>query len=266
MDIKEPMTMLLLEDDVNACEEWRNFIDRRKDIKLVATTNSATTALEYVNTYLPEAIIVDIELDKGEGSGVIFLEKLKELSLDVMPMRIVTTNIDSTLIDHYAHNGHADMVFHKGSQNYSLELVIANMLALRRSLHDQINRKGNMSDIQETEASRFARISNMVDSELDQIGIKSHLLGRGYLHDAICYLVQDIKLGETILIYLAKKNGKTEPAIFRSMETVIRRAWSEAPTKDIEEYYTQRYDYERGAPTPTEFIYYYVNKIKKKLS
>ena len=31
------------------------------------------------------------------------------------------------------------------------------------------------------------------------------------------------------------------------------------------EYYTARVNYETGVPTPTEFIYYYADKIRKEI-
>lgn len=36
-------------------------------IRLVDVTNNTDKALEYTSTYLPDAIILDIELHKGRG-------------------------------------------------------------------------------------------------------------------------------------------------------------------------------------------------------
>lgn len=35
--------------------------------------------------------------------------------------------------------------------------------------------------------------------------------------------------------------------------------------EDLTTYYTAKINYETGIPTPTEFIYYYANKIKKTI-
>ena len=49
------------------------------------------------------------------------------------------------------------------------------------------------------------------------------------------------------------------------MQNAILYAWRISPIEDLATYYTAKINYETGVPTPTEFIYYYVSKIKKEL-
>lgn len=53
--------------------------------------------------------------------------------------------------------------------------------------------------------------------------------------------------------------------ISRAMQNAILYAWRISAIEDLTTYYTAKINYETGVPTPTEFIYYYANKIKKKM-
>ena len=53
---------------------------------------------------MPDAIILDIELNNGEGSGLQVLEQIKELDLDIKPVIVITTNISSKTVYVYAHS------------------------------------------------------------------------------------------------------------------------------------------------------------------
>ena len=47
------------------------------------------------------------------------------------------------------------------------------------------------------------------------------------------------------------------------MQTAINYAWRVSSIDDLMAHYKARINYETGVPTPTEFIYYYAEKIRK---
>ena len=47
------------------------------------------------------------------------------------------------------------------------------------------------------------------------------------------------------------------------MQTAINNACRKSPIEDLMLHYKARINYETGVPTPTEFIYYYAEKIRK---
>lgn len=51
----------------------------------------------------------------------------------------------------------------------------------------------------------------------------------------------------------------------RAMQTAINNAWRSTSIDDLMMHYKARINYETGVPTPTEFIYYYRDKIKENL-
>ena len=108
-------------------------------------------------------------------------------------------------------------------------------------------------------------ISDKINEELDLIGISTHLQGRKYLHDAIQYVIENENENNkiTVVQFLVNKYKKSNSTISRAMQNAILHAWRISAIEDLNTYYTARINYETGVPTPTEFIYYYSNKIKK---
>ena len=258
------INILLVEDDIQDCKIIKEYADTRDDVKLVKIANSSKEAIKDIKTYVPDAIILDIELNNGEGSGLQVLEQIKELDLDIKPVIVITTNISSKTVYAYAHSNGADLIFHKLKDDYSPELIIENILLLCK-----INRteKLNKNISTETESEFRDKLSDRINRELNLIGISSHLKGREYIHAAIMYLIkeEDNGEGETVFNHLANTYKKSASSISRVMQTAINYAWRKSSPDDLEMYYTTKIDYNTGVPTPTELIYFYKDKILKDL-
>ncbi len=256
----KPMKLLLIEDDVKECNIYNEMAKLRTDIELVAVTNSDIEAIKYVKKYLPEGIILDLELTKGHGTGFDFLKDLKLLKLNNVPKIIVTTNVCSDSVYEYLHENGVDFIFYKKQENYSQEKVINTLLLLRQYKNSKLQEINIESDKRDQEI-----ISDKINEELDLIGISTHLQGRKYLHDAIQYVIENENENNkiTVVQFLVNKYKKSNSTISRAMQNAILHAWRISAIEDLNTYYTARINYETGVPTPTEFIYYYSNKIKK---
>lgn len=265
MDSNKPMTILLVEDEIEDCKDFQNYLKNRKDIKLIGIANSTEKALEYIKTYIPDGIILDIELNNGKGSGLEILEQLKILKPKIKPLIIITTNISSKSVYAFAHENGADLIFHKLKEDYSPDQVIKNILLLGKTkLLNKCENKTNTEDT-ETIIEYKNRISERINRELDLIGISSHLVGRKYIHDSILYILENENKDENVFLHLAKIYKKGNSTIGRSIQTAIEHAWRKSSVEDLEKYYTTAVNYNTGVPTPTELIYYYVDKIKKEI-
>lgn len=264
MNSEKPMSIILIEDDEYEVNNFKNYVQTREDVKLVKSTNSSYEGLEIVKKYMPEGIILDLELHKGEGSGLNFLEEIGKIKLDFKPLIVVTTNVSSNIIYNHIHTLGVDFIYYKKQTDYSPEIVINSMLSLRETLYN--NKENKEIQTTETPAEYEERIKDKINIELDLIGISNHLKGRDYLFDAILYLIQN-KNGseETVFNHLANKYKLVYSSVSRAMQTAINRAWRNTPTDELEVHYKARIDYDRGVPTATQFIYYYEKKIRKLL-
>ena len=265
MDNK-PMRLLLIEDDELQCAAFKKHVDRIENAYFIGITNSSKEALEYVKSYIPEGIILDIELHKGEGSGIEFLEKVKEYTKEFKPIIVVTTNSSSPILYNKLHEEGVDLIFYKQQIDYSTKIVISELLSLRKSLYQYNHLNNKNKDLMiETQADYQAKVCNKINAELDLIGISGHLKGRSYLYDAILFLIESNDDNESPFNYLANKYKKSSSSISRVMQTAINYAWRTSAPEELEAYYTAKINYHTGVPSPTEFIYYYANKIKKAI-
>ncbi len=262
----KPMSLLLIEDDELECQNYKNYIESIEGVKLVETTNSSEKGIEYFNLYVPEAIILDIELHNGQGSGLEFIERIKEHIKEFKPIIVVITNASSNILYDKLHYEGVDLIFYKKQTDYSPKLVISSLLSLRKILYRYNNNKNNILKT-ETKADKKEKLSIKIDTELNLIGVSPHLKGRKYIHDAIMYLFKESKneQKESVFNHLANEYKRSASSISRVMQTAINYAWRTSAPEDLEVYYTAKINYNTGVPTPTEFIYYYYQKINKNL-
>jgi len=108
------------------------------------------------------------------------------------------------------------------------------------------------------------KIKEKINIELDLVGIPNHLKGRKYLFEAILYLIQNENEEEdSAFRYLINKYKLAESTPGRAMQTAINNAWKRTPIDELLVHYKNRINYKTGVPNPTEFTYYYRDKIKK---
>ena len=256
-----PMKILLVEDDINECKIYKKIIEKRKDVKLIEATNSSIKAIEICKRYKPEGIILDLELSDGEGSGFDFIEKINKLDINKIPKIIVTTNVHSDSVYDFCHKSNIDFIFYKKQKNYSQENIINTLLLIRG-----YNNTEKINNMEINEKEKEEEIKEKINKELECVGISSHLQGKQYLSEAILFIIQNGENCKTPIVqHLVKIYKKPNSSISRAMQNAIIHGWRVTPIEELMQYYTARVNYETGVPTPTELIYYYVDKIKKEI-
>ena len=58
---KHALSVLLVEDDAASCMKISDYISQLDDVTLVSSTNNASTAIEYMKDYLPDAVIFRVD-------------------------------------------------------------------------------------------------------------------------------------------------------------------------------------------------------------
>lgn len=258
-----PMKIIVIEDDVNDCNNFINCVQNREDIELVAITDSDIEGINLLKTKRPEGIVLDLELNNGMNGNtdaLDFITNMKKLNLGYAPIVIVTTHVNSKRTYEILHRDGADLILYKDQPKYSSEYVLNKFISLRNTnnLNPTVSINDKIEDLD-------LKISNYIYKELDLIGVTSKMKGREYIHDAIKYLVKNDESNINVIQHLTGQYKKSGPTITNGIQNAIIHAWRVSPIEDLEKYYTARVNYETGIPTPMEFIYYYVDKVKKEL-
>ena len=255
-----PLSVLLVEDEPLACQEMIAQIETNNDIVLVGVTNNIIKAMESVTDSLPDAIILDLELHKGYGNGITFLDSLRKMDLPVSIYVLVTTNNMSHVTHDSVRKMGADFIMVKSQEDYSAKSVVEFLCSLKNII--QSNRKASTKSESENESSedKNQKVMNRIITELDRIGIAPNAVGRKYLIDGINLVM----IGQTEKIFpaISTKYGKNDASVERAMQNAISKAWRITHIDDLERYYTAQIHSSKGVPTIMEVIYYYAEKIK----
>ena len=118
-----------------------NCIKQRKGVELVAVTDSDIDGLKYVKTKQPEGIILDLELNNsksGNTDSFAFLDNLKKLKLNIEPVVIVTTHVNSKRTYDILHRKGVDLILYKDHPKYSCDHVLNQFINLRTPITSEI--------------------------------------------------------------------------------------------------------------------------------
>lgn len=255
------ISILIIEDDNNACNELCQCIAQYEDLKVVAVCNSAKDALKKAHYHLPNVIILDLELHHGEGNGLFFLDSLLANPLPLNPFILVTTNNMSTVILEQAKVLGADFTLAKYEQGYSAQYVIDNI----RMLKNAVFHKNAIRHVTTTSPAAVEQlILSRIQREMDLIGVKASCKGYKYLVESIYLIIQnsEVHISRT----LAEKHKKSSTSIERAMQNAIKQCWTTSAIDDLYNFYPGRVRPEKGYPTLMEFIYTYAGKIKLEIN
>lgn len=253
------LNVLVIEDDEVVCKCFENQSEMMERISIVACTNDSEKAIEHVKEYLPDAIILDLELDKGKGNGIDFLNALKRLDLPYKPFIIVTTNNSSKITKEIVRSMGIDFYFSKHQTDYSEKGILEFLDSMKDNIQEMINKVDKSYNVVDSAKKREKHLKALVVKELELVGISPKAKGFNYLIDAIFLLINGEQRSLTIVV--GEIYGKTSSSVERAMQNAIDRAWKVNDTEELLKYYTARIDVRRGAPTLTEFVYYYAKKI-----
>ena len=260
--MEKPLKVLLVEDDLAECKAISRYVDKVDGVRLVDVTNNSTKALESVVDCIPDVVILDIELHKGHGNGLLFLEKLNAANIQFRPYILVTTNNSSQITHEHARELGADFIMAKYQEDYSAESVIDFLVSMKSTIAFKKRKQGIPDDLMtgEEKSEAVKRTVRRLNAEFDMIGISPKYIGRKYLLDAVQVAMSNERTN--ICHTVAKIHKKSAPSVERAMANAINVTWKTSDVIDLRKHYTAKIRTDKGTPTLTEFIFYYATKMK----
>ncbi len=261
--MERELTILLVEDDPEVCQKIINYADIFDDVLLIDVTNNSEKAECIIRDNLPDAVILDLELHCGKGSGITLLHNLNQNAPERMPYILVTTNNSSAITYEAARLSGVDYIFSKHQQGYSEKDAIDFLRMLKKVIQNNTGTpKTTTNSEEDCPALRNKRIVKRINAEMDLVGISPKATGYQYLVDGIQIIMKSPT--QNLCSLIGQKYGKTESSVERAMQNAIAKAWRTTPIDNLLRFYTARISSEKGVPTVTEFIYYYANKLKNE--
>ena len=115
------MKIMLVEDDPQDRDSFRVATSRIPYFAIVYETGSEQEALDFLLTHTVDVIILDIDLE--EGDGVSFLDSLAEQKIDKPYIAVVTNNSSAITLGYVRDHG-ADYIYRKDNRMYTPEEVL----------------------------------------------------------------------------------------------------------------------------------------------
>lgn len=256
-------SILIVEDDTVTCNNFRDILADREDFNLIGITNDAFKAIELAKEYIPDAIILDLELtDNGKGNGIQFLLDLSNIEITYKPFILVTTNNNSEVILNTARNLGADFFLRKCQKDYS-ERMVLDFLEMVLPARDSSNLTSNIYNITDP-LNHEKQIKNIVLKELNLIGVNPKYKGYNYLVDSISEAI--LHPDDAFVDSVSKMYNKTRESVMRAMQNTINSTWTTSDIESLLKHYTAKISVSRATPTVTEFVRYYSCKIRANLT
>lgn len=260
--MEQIIEILLVEDDKNMCDIFKFAIERNKKFHLAAQTGKQHEGLELLRNGKMGAVILDLELD--EGDGIDFLDEIKNLDIE-KPLIVVITNSRSEITIDCIHAKGVEFVCQKCNESYSPDMVlniIEQTYPFRRKKNSP---QMDVISYQQSQKKMYQR--KRIEEELSCLGFRRNIRATGYLLDAIHYMVfekdgEDCGMKEVYSV-VAKINNTRDVNVEKAIRDNIERTWNKTSPEILERYYPYPTSKGSGTPTNMEFIKNIARKIGK---
>lgn len=250
------LNVFIVEDDENDLKELTSAIEKYpQELNLAGSSKSAFATFDFIRNHLPHAVILDLELQNGQGDGLSLLDKLNNTVLPRKPYILVNTYNKSDYTRKTALNSGADYVFTKQQDGYSAKMVVDHLLKVKPILTG--------SDEKPSKPLTEARLENAMREFVQE---EFNKLGLIVKHDGYEYLVEAVLLaakGETQNWdrTIAEKFGKSAECVNHAMQYTLKTTWKRADINNLLKYFTIPLPGDKPEPTVTTFVFFYKRNL-----
>lgn len=233
--------LLIADDSVLYRAQIKSAAALTEDIDVIAEAADGIEAVELVQRFLPDVLLLDAVLPRLDGLGVI--ERIRALALERPPHILLVTYAGQEIVEELAIERGVDMCINR---SVNFERLCLYMRACVRQGCTSMNVKS------------IERYAQVVGELLDHIGMGRHLDGYGYLRYGVALACTDGTLlrGITKRLYpmTASHFDSDTRRVERSIRHAIETTFNAGDYKAIYEVFGNTIDPQRGKPTNGEFI------------
>lgn len=255
--------IMIVEDEPEVRADFRLAIAKYESMSLVYETGSEQQALHYLEMHETDVMILDIELEEGDGLSL--LEMIEKRGIK-KPFVIVVTNTASRVIFSYLRAHGADYIYQKTNLSYSplrVLSVIEKICPYQRLEEERRCMHAVAVNIQEKEEQVTRKY---IENELGKMGFRKRHVGFRYTAEAIFLLMQEKEeqpyASNRLYDQIASTYQTTQSGVERGIRNAIEAAFTGANIRVLHHYYPFPYDEEKGRPTNTEFLKNMAQRLK----
>jgi len=249
------INIMLVEPDEELQVQVEDVLKQFPHLVLVAKTDKGDAALRFLKELRVDVIILDLEL--RQGSGILFLKKLKDLNYP-KPFIIVITRIESKIIYDTISKLGVDYIWDQPIKQTSIKML----LDIIEISGEQIKEVSDVSAKQimgKVNKNTYARIiKKKVEEYLESLGFSYKLIGTKYLNKALFLVIlsPDLEMNVTKALYpdIAKIFKCNPDGVEKNIRGSITDVWSRKSREDLKQLYPFEWNEKTGRPTNLEFI------------
>lgn len=254
MKDKKKIKLLIADDNKEFCDLVCEFFRNEEDMEVLGAANDGLEALEKIEELSPDVLILDLIMPNLDGLGV--LEKLA--NSDKKPRIVVLSAVGQDKITQRA--------LSLGANYYIVKPFDLNILLDRvREMTENtvvIKKSKAATAPQDKKSDLEIEITNIIH----EIGIPAHIKGYFYLREAIYMVINNVDLlsAVTKILYpsIAAKFNTTPSRVERAIRHAIEVAWNRGCIETINNLFGYTIPKDKGKPTNSEFIAMISDKLR----
>lgn len=251
---KEPIKILIADDNREFCEILKEFISQQEDFILSGIAYNGLETIEGIEKYRPDIVILDIIMPHLDGIGV--LEKMSLGMLSHRPKVLLLTAFGQESITQRA--------VELGADYYILKPFDFSVLGTRiRQLAEGVNVSQYIGN---SKGKQPRNLNVAVTNIIHEMGVPAHIKGYHYLRDAILMVIEEVNLlgAVTKELYpmIAQKYKTTPSRVERAIRHAIELAWDRGNVDMMNKFFGYTINLDRGKPTNSEFIAMIADKLR----
>lgn len=86
------LSILIIEDEEEVCDRYVDCIKPLEYFNIVSITNDSAKGIELTTSRKPDIVILDLELQRGSGSGLSYMAWYRDCYIENKPIVVITTH------------------------------------------------------------------------------------------------------------------------------------------------------------------------------
>nr|WP_312576283.1 sporulation transcription factor Spo0A [Sedimentibacter sp.] len=258
--MQKKVTVIIADDNKEFRLVLNDFLLTKNVFDVVEMVDDGLKAVEAVEKYEPDILILDIIMPHLDGLGV--LEKLHKKNLSKFPKVIVLSAVGHDKVTQRAISMGVDYYIVKP---FNFESFAERMMQISEFETSRVQNK-NKEVIYNEKVKSELSLEVKITEILHEVGVPAHIKGYQYLRTSIIDVVNNIELLGAITkeLYpsIAIKYTTTPSRVERAIRHAIEVAWTRGKIETINNIFGYTIHNNKGKPTNSEFIAMISDKLR----